>query len=241
MPANLKGCDLNGLFSKPFALSIGPQACGTDILHAYFKARGDVALPNVQEIFYFDRHIQRGPDFYKSHFQDVMNAALVMELTTTAFDHPQAPARVRDLLGKNVKLFCPLRDPVERAAAVYHQYLSYGIVKGDIVEACEQAPQILYASRYSVHLQAWLEMYDDIHFIPYSDLLEHGEETLKALCVYLGLDPVSVPQKPKWQAFLPKIWLPRRVKKTDQAAYEWLTEQLSGEAEQAKSLTGKGF
>ena len=232
---------MNGLFSKPFALSMGPQACGSDILHAYFKARGDVVLPKVQEIFYFDRHIQRGPDFYKSHFQDVMNAALVMELTTTAFDHPQAPQRVRDLLGKDVKLFCPLRDPVERAAAVYHQYLSYGIVKGDIVRACDQAPQILYASRYSVHLKVWLEVFDDIHFISYRDLCHSREDTLKELCVYLGLDPLSAPQKPKWQAFLPKIWLPKRVKKPDQAVYDWLAEQLAGEIEQAEKLTGQGF
>ncbi|MEM7651138.1 MAG: hypothetical protein AAF204_03525 [Pseudomonadota bacterium] len=132
------------LFSKPFALSIGPQGCGADDLHEYYEARADVALPNVREIFFFDRHVQRGPDFYREHF-DEKDAELVMEITTTAFDHEQAPLRVQNLLGTDVKLFCPLRDPVERSLAVYRRYVRYGIVQKSLSfqEACEAAPQIV--------------------------------------------------------------------------------------------------
>lgn len=232
---------MSGLFSKPFALSIGPQGCGTDILHTYFKGRGDIALPDVQEIFYFDRHVQRGEDFYKSHFKNVMDAALVMELTTTAFDHPQAPARVLELLGRDVKLFCPLRHPVQRAEAVYRQYLRYGIVKGDIEEACEQAPQILNASRYSVHLQAWLEVFDHIHFISFESLEVEREKILQTLCDFLALPCRAARKKAKLEAFLPKIWLPHRKKTTDDGLASWLTAQLEGEAEQAEKLTGCNF
>ena len=72
---------MGNLFAKPFALGIGPQTCGTEKLRYYFKGREDVALPKVQEIFYFDRHVQRGPLFYKEHFDNVMASQLVMELT----------------------------------------------------------------------------------------------------------------------------------------------------------------
>src|SRR5262245_58826198 len=115
------------LFGKPAALSIGPQRCGTSRIHDYFKARGDVCLPDVKEIFYFDRHFQRGPEFYAEHFKIEPQHRLVMELTTTAFDNPDAPDHVHTLFGTDVKLICPLRNPVERSKAIYADYIKYGL------------------------------------------------------------------------------------------------------------------
>lgn len=228
------------LFAKPFALSIGPQASGADLIRGYFKTRGDVVLPDVQEIFYFDRHVQRGPEFYRGHFQYREAARLFMEVTTTAFDHPQAPERVRALLGPDVKLFCPLRDPVERAAAAYRHYLRYGIVKGGIEEACEQAPQILHASRYSEHLGPWLDVFKTIHFIPYSALAERPADTLSDLCDFLDIPYSSPCLGAKIRSFLPQIWMPQRGK-ADPTPYLWLSAQLEGEAEATKILIKSVF
>ena len=228
------------LFSKPTALSIGPQGCGTDMLYAYFKKRKDIALPNVHEIFYFDRHIQRGPDFYKSHFDDYKSADMVMELTTTAFDHPQAPLRVKNLLGADVKLFCPLRDPVERALAVYKRYVRYGIVTGSIEEACEQAPQILFASRYTDHLESWLEHFEDIHFISYNALMQNREEVLEQLCDYLGITYKPVRNPAAWENMLGKIKIFMGEKKLpDQQTREWLKNELDDEMVRLEKLLGR--
>jgi len=186
---------VNAVFEKPFALSIGPQGCGEKILRDYFKSRGDVALPNVGEIFFFDRHFQRGPDFYEGHF-DLLDAHnMAMEISTTAFDNPLAAQRVYDLLGSDVKLFCPLRDPVSRSYAVYRDYVKYGIVKGGIEEACEQAPQILFSSSYAEHLKAWQAQFENIHFVSYEQFQEAPDRALQALCTFLDL-PFK-PYKPR--------------------------------------------
>ncbi len=230
---------MNSLFSKPFVLSIGPQACGTEVLHDYFKQRTDVALPKVQEIFYFDRHMHRGADFYKSHFKDSETVKLFMELTTTAFDHPRAPQRVEELLGENIKLICPLRDPVDRAVAVYKHYLRYSIVKGDIREACAQAPQILFASRYTDHLENWLDHFSGIHFVSYEALSKRRSEALKALCIFLDLPFQDFKDSFKF----PKIFMPLKRKQNGETDLNredmsWLREQLSDEDTRLKSLIG---
>ena len=230
---------MNNLFSKPFALSIGPQACGAEILHDYFKRHPDVALPKVQEIFFFDRHVHRGSDFYKNHFEDSEKVKLFMEITTTAFDHPHAPQRVKELFGGDIKLFCPLRDPVERAVAVYKHYLRYGIVKGDIREACEQAPQILFASRYTDHLENWVREFSNIHFLSFNGLQDQSDITLRDLCAFLDV-PFVIPKK----AFqFPKIFLPLHGKGNQKSVLSqqetlWLNEQLKGETGRLNALIG---
>ncbi|MEZ5813990.1 MAG: sulfotransferase domain-containing protein [Alphaproteobacteria bacterium] len=227
---------MSDLFSKPFALSIGPQACGTAVLRAYFKRRSDVILPDVEEVFFFDRHIHRGAGFYKSHFTDREEASLFMELSTTTFDHPRAPERIKELLGGRVKLFCLLRDPVERAVAVYQHYLRYGIVKGGFREACDQAPQILFASRYSDHLENWFAYFSDIHFISYEALQNDREAVIRDLCRFLDI-PFAPPRFFSFSKILKT--LRGRVHPGDAlspADMAWLQEQLEGEDECLKAL-----
>ncbi len=92
-------CILSGLFfDKNFALSIGPQRAGARWIDRYLRGRGDVCLPtHVKEIFYFDRHFERGPEFYFGHFRYLPQHKIGVEVTTTAFDHPEAPARVHQM------------------------------------------------------------------------------------------------------------------------------------------------
>ncbi len=228
---------MNNLFSKVFALSIGPQACGTEILHDYFRRRADVALPKVREVFYFDRHVHRGADFYKAHFKDSEQIKLFMELSTTAFDHPRAPERVKELLGLDVKLFCLLRDPVERSMEVYKHYLRYGIVKGDIREACNETPQILFASRYADHLEKWLEHFNSIHFMSYEGLQSDLSKNVCGLCEFLDI-PFETPRR---SFEFPKIFMKLPGRRNLGSALSdsdilWLKEQLEGENERLKVL-----
>lgn len=184
------------VFDRPFALFIGPQECGTDILNHYFSSRSDICLPDtVEETFFFDRHYHRGPAFYQNHFQPQPDQALVMEITTTIFDSTDAPTHVQDILGADTKLICPLRHPVYRAYTAYQHYLEYGIVSGDLEQAIEQAPQIIHASRYAKHLTRWFDVFDkDSIKIIFAEALEADAAfTLTDLCEYLGIAYTKMP------------------------------------------------
>ncbi len=186
---------MDTLFDRPVALSIGPQRCGTSWMYDYLKARGDICLPSgVREIFYFDRHFQRGPEFYASHFSPEPAHKLVMELTTTAFDNPDAPSHVQKLLGAGVRLICPLRHPIERTRAVYLDYLKYGLVRGGVEEAFQEHPQILFASRYADHLERWFTQFGrrNVHLLFYESLQNDPDVFAADLCAALDI-PFAAP------------------------------------------------
>lgn len=235
-----------------FGLSIGPQRCGTDYLRQYFKQRDDVCLPaDAQEIFYFDRHFQRGSEFYFSHFHPRDTNHMLLELTTTAFDHADAPARVYSLMGENVRLICPLRHPVDRSLAVYQDYLKYGLVHGPIDQVAETMPQILFASRYSDHLKRWFEAFDpsQFTFLFYEQAQQDRSAFLSTACQGLGLDfhdisglapegrfknPVISGLKSIGKMFSPA---PKDVTQNKQIR-DWLTERLDDEHEKLEALLG---
>lgn len=220
---------MNPIFDKPYALAMGPQRCGTRWLEAYLRGRGDVCLPDVKEIFYFDRHFQRGAEFYTAHFNARPAHVLVMELTTTAFDSPDAPRYAYDLLGPDINLLCPLRDPVMRAWDIYRHHLEYGLVSGGIADAVEQAPQILLASRYAFHLERWLERFgrDRLNIVYYEQLIKDTPGHARAVC-----DALWLPEKPFNN--LPPV--PTGGSHPDPQSHAWLKERLSKEQGSLENL-----
>ena len=220
---------MTALFSRPFALSIGPQRCGASFLQAYFKSRQDVCLPKrVDEVFFFDRHFQRGDDFYTGHFDVQDQHAIVLEVTTTIFDALEAPQHLYDVSGDDVTLFCFLRDPVARAYAVYQDLMRYGIVTGGLEEAVEQAPQILYASRYYLHLERWFKVFgqDNIKIFSYENLCEDPGAVTKSLCTYLSIPDMPPPDDIESPAGL----------SLEEPDEKWLSERLREDVERYKAL-----
>ena len=189
-----------GVFrNKPFALSIGPQRAATSWIDQYLRARGDVCLPQqVKEIFFFDRHFDKGPEFYKSHFKPGPDHDLIMEVSATCFDFPQAPDRIKKTLGTDIRLICPLREPVARSYSLYKHYLRYGIVTGTLEQAVEQKPQIVESSRYADHLARWFEVFgrENITILFQEELDADPESFINKLCGALGLEEKESDVKP---------------------------------------------
>jgi len=179
------------LFEKPFALLIGPQRSGTTWVDRYLRSRGDICLPEaVKEIFFFDRHFDRGLDYYRGHFAPKPDHKMIMEITATSFDHSDAPQRIYDSCGDNIRLVCPLRHPIIRSYSLYLHYLRYGIVTGTLQEAIEQEPQIITSSFYADHLRGWFDQFgqDKVHIIFQEDLEHNQEKFIHSLCDALGIE-----------------------------------------------------
>lgn len=170
---------------------MGPQRAGTTWIDRYLRSRGDICLPEqVKEVFFFDRNYDRGLDFYKSHFVPKDEHILGMEITATSFDCPEAPLRIFETFGKEVRLICPLRHPVVRSYSLYLHYLRYGIVNGSLKEAVQQMPQILESSHYALHLKRWYQYFDakNITFMFQEELESNQREFVKKVCLGLGID-----------------------------------------------------
>ena len=173
---------------------MGPQRAGTTWVDRYLRSRGDICLPEeVKEVFFFDRNFDRGVNFYTSHFDPKKKHELAIEITATSFDHPEAPKRVEEIFGKNLRLVCPLRHPITRSYSLYLHYLRYGIVSGSLQEAVKQVPQIIESSRYTKHIGRWFDIFgrDNIAIIYQEELESDQLSFVKKLCAGLSLDFIS--------------------------------------------------
>jgi hypothetical protein len=174
----------------PFVLSMGPQKAGTSWLDRYMRMRGDICLPrDVKEIFYFDRYYGRGADFYRGHFYPAASHRYMMEVSTTLFDAPEAARRVHDSVGRDVVLLCPLRHPVMRSYSLYKHYRRYGLVSGDLREACERYPQILESSDYAHHLERRFTLFgeDAVTILFQEDMESSSDAYIHRVCRILDL------------------------------------------------------
>lgn len=185
---------------RPFLLFMGPQRSGTTWIDRYLRAHGAICMPSaVKEIFFFNQHFEKGFDFYKSHFKPSAQHKILSEVSTTAFHEPEAPSRVKDILGDGVRLVCPLRHPVERSYSLYQHHLRHGRVTGSLQEACEQKPQILESSRYAKHVENWLQHFsrDQMSFLFQETLSENPEQFARSLCEASGIPFKDIPVKLK--------------------------------------------
>lgn len=179
------------LFDKPFALSMGPQRSGSSWLDRYLRARGDICLPaDVKEVFFFDEDFDRGLAHYATHFKPELPHDLVMEISTTSFDHKDAPRRVFETFGDNIRLLCPIRHPITRSYSLYLHYMRYGIVNGTLQQACDQNPQIIESSQYARNFKNWHKYFkpEQIKVIFQEDLETDQLKYLKETCEALEIE-----------------------------------------------------
>jgi len=185
------------IFDRPFVLFMGPQRAGTSWLDRYLRARKDVCLPSdVKEVFFFDRDFDKGIRSYTAHFDPEPTHKIISEISTTSFDHKDAPKRVYDVFGSDVQLVCPLRNPIVRSYSLYLHYVRYGIVTGSLKDACAQNPQILESSYYADNLNRWVEYYDldQIHILFQEELESDQDGFIQKVCDVLQI-PYIKPQE----------------------------------------------
>jgi hypothetical protein len=131
----------------PDFLIIGAQKAGTSSLYRYLTGHPDFARAFMKEVHYFDRHYDRGPLWYRSHFplrlrgrfhERVRGRRLITgEATPDYLFDPRIPARVRELV-PHARLIVLLRDPVSRALSHYHHQRRRGRESKSFAEAVER-------------------------------------------------------------------------------------------------------
>jgi hypothetical protein len=199
--------------SLPNGLIVGTQRAGTTWIYEYLKACTHVSSTRgVKETFFFDQRYDKGLEWYASHFMDT---PVRVEVAPTYFYCTEAPGRIHETLG-NIQLACVLRDPVERSLSLYHHYLRMGRVRGGIVQACRDSPDIVESSRYSRHLVRWIKVFGHTNFkvLLFEDLLHAPTEFVAALGRHFGFpvqpipDHLHEPVNPQTTA--PNPWLARQ-------------------------------
>jgi hypothetical protein len=195
------------LRTLPDFLIIGGARCGTISLIHYLSDHPAVAALPSYQTHYFDRHFDRGPNWYRSWFP-LKGGNRAGESTPTYLMDPTVPERVVGLL-PDVRLIVLLRDPVERAASHFSLRRGKGAEpEATLAAAVEDEERRLKGigrnqgtvgmldcyfeqGSYVKGLRRWLDYFDrtSLLILKSEDLFENPTETYNQALDFLGLGP----------------------------------------------------
>jgi Sulfotransferase domain len=178
---------LEGQRQLPTFFVVGPPRTGTSWLHLVLGKRS--ILPDeVKETRFFDFHFHRGTDWYRAHFRDSDEDAVVGEIAPTYFISSLARERLVRTVPE-ARIVCIFRDPVERIFSHYRLKRAYGMIPWDLEAAILNDPELMEANRYATHLKEWLRTFgpDRVQAAIYDDLRDQPQAFVDSLAAMAGM------------------------------------------------------
>lgn len=187
----------------PTLVIAGAQKCGTSSLAATLRRHPQVFMARPKELHFFDRHFDRGLDWYREQFTPRRGHVHAGEATPNYLYHPDARRRIPEVL-PDAKIVVILRDPAKRAYSHYWHSRRIGGESLDFETALDRETERITAgdkvsrSRHSYtdrgHYLEQLEPFaadlgrDRLHVMLLEDLIGDRVPTLITLFDFLGIE-----------------------------------------------------
>ncbi len=208
----------------PAFVIIGVPKAGTTSLYHYLKDHPQVFMPGKGELHYFtsdfigaacegpgDRatlaRVCRDWDSYRAFFAAARAGQVVGEASPSYFFFPDCISRLKDVLGREVKLILALRHPVDRAYSNYlhlrrsnRETLSFEAALA--AEASRRAQgwgdfwRYREHSLYADRLQAYLAEFPrrQLEVVIFEELIRDPLAVISRLFAFLGVEPSYRPR-----------------------------------------------
>jgi hypothetical protein len=183
----------SGLLEQlPSFFIIGPPRTGTSWLHSVLRQRAWLSDP-TKETRFFDRHFDRGLEWYRSHYRQADSGRRIGEVAPTYFASPEARVRIARLMPQ-AKIVCTFRNPVDRVLSLYRLKRAYGLIPWSFEEALVEDPELMESSRYGTHLEAWLQTFGSkqVMVTIYEDMLDDPQGYLDQLTDFVDVPRVKL-------------------------------------------------
>lgn len=186
----------------PNFIVVGVAKAGTSSLHDYLRQHPEVFMPRAKDPGFFafngqtnrQRYRVRSREAYEALFAEVRGETVIGEVTDLYFDSVVAPANIAAAI-PDARLIISLREPVSRAASLYHMLLrNRGINAGlSFLAALEHGRAVRFS--YHESLKAWYDRFDRsrIRVVLFDDLTGNTLPTVQSLFDFVGADPRFVP------------------------------------------------
>ena len=178
----------------PDFLVIGATKAGTTSLHAYLRQHREVFMHPRKELRYFtaEHEWRRGPDWYRTQFEDAGRARAVGQASNAYTRHPvyaDVPERIAALL-PDVRLVYLVREPFARLESHYRWRLSTGYEWRGAEEALRADPSYVAASLYGLQLAEYHRHFasEQILVLRCEALFADPEPHLARLAEHLGVE-----------------------------------------------------
>ncbi|HEV3468433.1 MAG TPA: sulfotransferase [Pyrinomonadaceae bacterium] len=206
----------------PNFLIPGAQKGGTTFLFNVLSQHPEVCLSSIKEVHFFDieENFARGLSYYSSFFDNREGRPAVGEATPSYLIYPHVAGRIREALGREVRLIFMLRHPVDRAFSHFtmslagmsvHEgltvddfprYMELSFAKG---AAAGFGPTGLYAGQLA-RFYGLFPRENSLVLLFEEDVRGDARPGLEKVCRFLGIAPHRFdPQARRNEAGVPKI------------------------------------
>ncbi|XP_072337291.1 heparan sulfate glucosamine 3-O-sulfotransferase 2-like [Scyliorhinus torazame] len=180
----------------PLALIVGVKKGGTRAVLEFIRVHPDVRALGTEPHF-FDRHYEKGLEWYRSLMPKTLDGQITMEKTPSYFVTREAPKRIFSM-AKETKLIVVVRDPVTRAISDYTQTLSkkpeiptFEVLafKNRTLGLIDASWSAIRIGIYALHLENWLQFFplSQIHFVSGERLIIDPAGEMGKVQDFLGL------------------------------------------------------
>ena len=174
----------------PTFIYIGPDKAGSTWLYHVLRSHPQCFVPELKDIYFFDRFYHRGMTWYLSFFRGATSEhRAVGEFSHDYLFSSIAAERIRRHL-PNVQLLTCLRNPVERTFSHYLQLVRSGITRDRFRDALRKYPILLEHSRYSKYLKVYYDVFpqEQLRILRFDDLEADPSRFAIQIFDLLGLD-----------------------------------------------------
>ena len=174
----------------PNFLYVGTDKAGSTFIYELLRAHPDCFVPRAKDIYYFDKHYARGPQWYAQFFAGAAGKVCIGELSHDYLHSRVAALRIRRDLGQ-IRIIISIREPVSRAFSSYLFLLRHGISCGTFQEAASRFPDIIEGSLYAEPIARYQDLFGGcrVHVIVFDNIRSRPTKVQRELYEFLELDP----------------------------------------------------
>lgn len=181
----------------PTFVHIGPGKSGSTWLHEMLSLHSEVYLTPAKDLYFFSRYYGRGVDWYRAQFAEApQDVRVIGEVCPDYLLSREAAHRIRDVLGRDVKLMVTLRDPVDRAFSSFLYAAKHGLAESTFRATLDAQPEMIQEGRYATQLGHYVEAVGtaNIRVGIFEDFTSDPQAFLDRTTEWLGVAPMTLSQ-----------------------------------------------
>ena len=175
----------------PNFLHLGPSKTGSTWLHEVLIDHPEIYFTGAKDLYFFSRCYDRGLSWYSTQFRDARpEHKIVGEFSPEYLACREAPERILDCLGPDVRLMVTLREPTARTFSSYLYLNRHQLVAATFRDAVRSSPTLMDQSCYATHLRNYLRLFDRqaLYVAIFDDLEADPQAFLDEVTRWLGVD-----------------------------------------------------
>ena len=190
----------------------GAQKSGTTALHYFSSKHPQIALPDRQELHFFDdeENFSRTPVDYEllqRHFRPIRRGQISGEVTPSYLYWKPAMERIH-AYNPQIKLVILLRNPIDRAFAHWNMQRFKDREALDFMDAIKEEPRRIatplsiesrrfaYVDRgfYSMQLERVFKSFprEQVHIVKFEEFRDRKQESLDSIFDFLGVKRIRI-------------------------------------------------